>query len=147
MSRRVCICGSMAFIDEMEELADVLRKTGYDVDTPVREEQSLNWEVLADEQAVKLKRSFIDGHLDKIRQSDLVLVANYPKNGVEGYVGANSLMEAAFAYALGVPVAYLNEIGEQPCRLEAQSTARLIVGEDLGALLPVTAHTLADEQC
>lgn len=109
----------MAFIDEMEALAHELGRLGCAVDAPVREEQAISWDALNDSQAWARKKSYIDGHLEKIRQADLVLLANYDKHGVVGYIGANSLMEAAFAYALNVPVAYLWPVGEQGCRLEA----------------------------
>jgi hypothetical protein len=48
-----------------------------------------------------------------------VLVANFEKHGIEGYVGPNTLVEAAFAHATGRKVAFLNRPGDQPARLEA----------------------------
>lgn len=122
----------MAFISEMEAFADKLRSVGFEVDTPVRDEVAINWNSLSEDQSFELKKAYIDAHLAKIRESDLVLLANYRKNGVDGYIGANSLMEAAFAYALGVPVVYLRPVGDQPCRLEVLSISRLVTGEDTG---------------
>ena len=136
-TQRICICGSMTFIDEMEMLATDLSKMGYQVDTPVREEQSLDWQALSEEQALSLKRSFIDGHLSKIKQADLVLVANYPKHGVSGYIGANTLMEAAFAHATGTSVAYLHPLGDQPCRLEALSISSNVIANKLSAIADI----------
>ena len=121
----------MAFIDEMESIAIVLRKAGYVVATPVREDLSTNWDSLSEAESFALKKGYIDKHVAEIKLSDLVLLANYSKNGTSGYIGANSLMEAAFAYALGVPVAYLKAIGEQPCRLEALSISQTVIGEDM----------------
>jgi hypothetical protein len=121
----------MAFIDEMDSIAVVLRTAGYTVATPVREGSSTNWDSLSDAESFALKKRYIDEHLVKIKQSNLVLLANYSKGGIDGYIGANSLMEAAFAYALGVPVAYLKPIGEQPCRLEALAISQSVVGEDV----------------
>ena len=37
---------------------------------------------------------------DDIAKSDAVLVLNYPKNGVEGYIGASCIMETGLAYYL-----------------------------------------------
>lgn len=122
----------MTFIGEMEAFADALRSVGFRVETPVREEVAVDWNSLSEVQSFELKRAYIDAHLAKIRESDLVLLANYRKNGVDGYIGANSLMEAAFAYALGVPVAYLRPVGDQPCRLEVLSISQLVTGEDIG---------------
>ena len=127
----------MAFIDGMEAFASALRNAGYEVDTPVREEETIDWNSLSDDESCELKRNYIDGHLATIRLSDLVIIANYSKNGVEGYIGANSLMEAASAYALGVPVAYLDPVGEQPCRLEAFSISGTIIGDDAGSVAAI----------
>ena len=118
----------MAFIDDMEALANTLRAEGHEVETPVREEETIDWDALSDDESCELKRAYIDGHLATIKRSDLALIANYFKNGVEGYLGANSLMEAAFAYALDIPVVYLKSIGDQPCRLEALSISGLTPG-------------------
>ncbi len=121
----------MAFIDDMEALASTLRAEGYEVETPVRAEKEIDWNVLSDDESCELKRAYIDGHLAIIKRSDVVLIANYSKNGVEGYIGANSLMEAAFAYAHDIPVAYLKSIGDQPCRLEALSISGLVICDDI----------------
>ena len=40
-------------------------------------------------------------------------------------------MEAAFAYALGVSVAYHNPVGKQPCQLEALSISQKVIGKDI----------------
>ncbi len=125
----------MTFIDQMESLAADLYKANYEVTTPIREEPSTNWDALSKAETFALKKRYIDEHLSKIKQADLVLLANYNKNGVQGYIGANSLMEAAFAYALGIKVAYLEQPGEQPCRLEALSISQTIVGEDLSCIV------------
>lgn len=65
----------------------------------------------------------MDRHLEKIRNSDVVLVANLSKRGVEGYVGPNTLMQAAFAHALGITVVFLNDPSEQSGGLECIAIA------------------------
>lgn len=147
IQERICVCGSMAFIDEMEALASSLKKAGYWVDTPIREEEGADWSNLSEDEACDLKRSFIDAHLAKIRASDIVLIANYHKNGIDGYIGANSLMEAAFAYALNTPVVYLKPVGEQPCRLEAISISNVVIGGDhaSNSIAPQSLRVLCDQ--
>ena len=39
-------------------------------------------------------------HFNKIAESDAILVLNYPKNGIQGYVGGSVLMEIAVAHHL-----------------------------------------------
>src|SRR5690606_17220718 len=110
-ARTVTLCGSMAFFAEMTGLAEVLRAGGLVVHLPESEGRAADWESAPAETLAPLKRGYMDLHLDKIRAADLVLVVNHDRHGVTGYVGANSLMEAAFAHALGKPVAYLFEPG------------------------------------
>lgn len=100
----VCICGSMAFIDDMEAIGRSLTMLGYDVTTSAREEKNFSWDELQVSRAKVLKKGFIDNYLAQIRHADTVLIANFAKNDIEGYVGPNTLMEASFAYALGVPL-------------------------------------------
>ena len=117
------ICGSMAFIDKMEALARKLESADLTVYTPKRSESADEWSRLSSQEMLTKKRTYIDEHLNLIKQSDCILIANYPKNGIEGYVGANALMEAAFAYALNILVFVLFPIGEQGCKLELESIA------------------------
>lgn len=117
------ICGSMDFIDEMETIAAELTAAGWTVFTPQRAEAGFRWEDLSGEERLQRKKAYIDAHLANIRLSTAVLIANYPKNGTNGYIGANTLMEAAMAYTLGVPVYFLFPIGAQGCQLEAESIA------------------------
>ena len=108
----------MSFIDQMEQLAGFARQESYEVAVPQREEADIDWRSAHLTQA---KRRFIDGHLSRIRTSDLVVLANYPKHDTAGYIGPNTLIEAAFGYALGIPVATLFEPGPQPCKLEIEA--------------------------
>ena len=62
----------MAFIDEMESIAIVLRKAGYVVATPVREDLSTNWDSLSEAESFAHKKCYIDKHLAEIKLSDLV---------------------------------------------------------------------------
>lgn len=117
------ICGSMDFIDEMETIATELTAAGWTVFTPQRAEAGFRWEDLRVEERIRRKKAHMDAHLANIRRSTAVLIANYAKNGIDGYIGANTLMEAAMAYTLGIPVYFLFPIGAQGCQLEAESIA------------------------
>lgn len=121
MSACISICGSMSFMNEMEYLAEILVKAGFKVLTPVREEQDVDWSNTGNADILALKREYIDRHLKKIRRSDAILVANFPKHGIKGYVGPNTLMEAAFAHALDLPTIFLNDPSQQACGLECSS--------------------------
>ena len=127
----------MTFIDAMEDLAIRIEALGYGVKIPQREEKAIDWGNPDLHDVGNLKQKFIDDHLAKIRGSDAVLLANFEKHGIAGYVGPNTLMEAAFGYALGKPVALLFDPGNQPCSIELMGITRLLLDgtvENLSAL-------------
>jgi hypothetical protein len=128
---RISICGSMSFIDQMEELAANLRRRGLMVATPVREEAGIAWSELEPAAAARAKGEYITGYLAEIRVSDHVLIANYDKAGISGYVGPNALIEAAFARALDKGVVFLHPPGPQPCQLEAMALMTACLNGDL----------------
>ncbi|MEM7535045.1 MAG: hypothetical protein AAF639_22910 [Chloroflexota bacterium] len=116
----------------MKALQQVLISKGYTVYIP--DEDDIDYDSLTDEQQVALKGQYIDAHLGYIKQSDAILVANFAKNGIDGYIGANTLMEIAFAYVLGKRLFVLNEVGEQGCRLEILGMQPVILNGDLTLL-------------
>lgn len=132
---KIAICGSMSFIDRMEAVAAELRPHVEMVFTPAREEQGLDWSALPIEAAVERKRAYLFGYLERIRASDRVLIANFDKHGIEGYVGPNTLVEAAFAHATGREVAFLYRPGDQPARLEALAMMTTCLDGATSALL------------
>ncbi len=131
----VAICGSMAFIDEMEQIARTLECLGCEALTPEREEHGRDWSSLSRPEMLALKKTYVDIHLDKIRRADAVLIANFRKHGIEGYVGPNTLMEAAFAYAQGIPVIFLHDPFHQVNGLECASISRGCVNGDVDGVL------------
>lgn len=131
----ITVCGSMSFIDEMEAVAQELETKGLSVLTPVREEHGRDWATLSRDESVAMKREYVDIHLAKIRGCDAVLVANLPKHGIQGYVGPNTLMEAAFAHAIGIPVIFLHDPFYQPNGLECASISAGCLDGDPGRIL------------
>lgn len=115
---RVCVCGSMSVIDQIESLARALRGVGHDVVTPARDAVDGRWDDLSLDAQIAVKRRLIDDHFAEIQWADVVLIANLTSAGVTGRVGPNALVEAAFARAVGVPVLLLEWPGPQPCQLE-----------------------------
>jgi nucleoside 2-deoxyribosyltransferase len=114
----ITVCGSMDFFKDMVSIREYLEAAGLQVSIPAAEEVKVDYSGASDSDLSRMKKLFIDEHLTKIKGADAVLLANFNKRGIVGYVGANTLMEAAFAYALGKPVFVLNSLGEQPCRPE-----------------------------
>ncbi len=136
---RVVVCGSMSAIDQIEDLAASLRSLGHDVVTPTRDERDERWDTLPLSEQMAAKRGFIDAYLDEIRAADMVVLANFDQRGISGYVGANTLMEAAFARALDIPIFLYQEPGEQSAQLELLAVRTGCLGRD-PTNLPSTHH-------
>ena len=131
----------MDFYAEMEQLAHGLIRGGLTAHLPVAEEVKVDYTALSDRELSEAKGAFITQYLDKIRASDAVLLANYTKHGIAGYVGANTLMEAAFAFALGKLIFVLNPLGEQPCRPEVLGLAPTLLYGDPSAIIATASAT------
>ncbi len=70
-----------------------------------------------------------------IKKSGTILIANLPKYGIQGYVGPNTLMEIAFAYALGKKIYLLHPMDDQPCRDEVRGLEIETLNGDLSELV------------
>ena len=135
MKNIISICGSMHVLEEMERLRTDLVRQGFDVHLPEADENEVRYTSLPQDARPAMKKQFIDTHLRKIRESDAVLIANYPRRGVKGYVGPNTLIEIAFAYALGKPIYLLHRMGDQPCKDEVDGLAPTILNHDLSRIV------------
>ena len=117
--RTIVICSSASFYEKLFPIKNTLQKLGYKVAIPVtahRMKKKNNFDV----SLVKVwhknpayyhkKRALMDGHFRKIIKGDAILVTNFDKNGIKGYVGRNTLMEITIAYFFKKPIYILNDI-------------------------------------
>lgn len=140
---KITICGAMLHASSMLTVAKKLQVQGYEVETPIIAEDGAygdNITVNAD-----AKRDFINAHFAKIDTSDAILVVNEDKNGVANYIGGNTLIEIAYAYAQGLEVFLLNPIPDVSYADEVRGMHPIILDGKLEAIdsymqsLPVLA--------
>jgi hypothetical protein len=101
---KIVIVGSISFIEKMRQSAKLLESAGHKVVLPPS--ATLNqtkdyWEGVKTkkpEEFVKIGRERNIKYFKEIKSADAVLVMNLAKNGIEGYVGPNTLMELAIAF-------------------------------------------------
>lgn len=101
---KVTICGSMHHIEGMKRAEEILTAAGHEVEVPNPREGEVDYHSLSDAERASLKSTLIQEHLDKITESDAVFIYNEEKKGVAGYIGGNTLMEMAFAFAQGIEI-------------------------------------------
>ena len=133
--KTITICGSMDFFTEIEQLKGELENLGFAVLIPDKEGTGIDYSRLSKQEQIDLKRGFIDKHIEKIKKSDSILVANYTKNGIKDYIGANTFLEMAFAYILKKKIYILNDIPAQSNTLEIEGLKPIVLKRDLSLII------------
>lgn len=128
---KITVCGSMTHKLKMKELSAELENRGYEVETPDIEEGRVRTELDKD---IRLKQGFIDEHFAKIDTSEAILVINETKNGVDNYIGGNTLIEMAHAYGQGLDTFLLNPIPEMSYTDEIRGMQPIVLDGDVGKI-------------
>ncbi|HYG83293.1 MAG TPA: DUF84 family protein [Verrucomicrobiae bacterium] len=131
---KISLCGSITYGKEMLATADYLKTKGFQVETPDMNEDR-DWSKLTPPEADALKDQLMRQHLDKIYTSDAVLIFNKDKNGIKNYIGGNTLMEMAFAYADNLEIFLLNPIPDMSYALEIAGCRPIILDGQIDRLI------------
>lgn len=111
---KIMICGSMTFAKEMMDIKRKLETRGHIVSVPPDIESHIENPLLTDDLDSNyrhaLQTNIMRECFDLVAQSDVILVLNYRKNGINGYVGTSSLMEIGLAYYFRKKTFLLNRI-------------------------------------
>ena len=128
---RIAICGSMAFAREMLEAREALERMGHKADVPIDTEECVENPGLTVDLEHCIRNNVVRDHYSKIENSDAVLVLNHARNGVEGYIGANTLIEIGIAHFLNKKIFLLNPVPEMRCGVEIKLMEPSILEGDL----------------
>lgn len=130
---KITICGSMAFYAEMKEVRDKLVAMGHEIEIPELADEApaefggtktINFAGYveknggidafpADHKVWDMKRGAIEHHFEKIEWADALLICNYEKRGVPGYVGGNTLIEIGVGFYLKKPIYLLYPVSAE----------------------------------
>ena len=112
LAMKITICGSMTFANKMVEAKTVLEESGHQVFIPSDTDKHIKDPILRDDLELNYKHSLetdiMREHMNLISNSDAILVLNYPKNGIDGYVGTCTLIETSIAYYLNKKIFLLH---------------------------------------
>ena len=136
---KIMICGSVTFAKSMLEIKEELEKKGHIVlisdDAPFYVENPETKLSFEEELRLAKEQDILNKALNKISQSDAIVVLNYEKNNIKGYLGTSVLMELAVAYHLKKKIFLLNEIDKtQNYALEVELINPIILNGDLNNL-------------
>lgn len=129
----IALCGSMAHKAQWLPIIDELRAAGYTVSTPDLSE-SVDWSGMSDEQATIEKGRLVRRHFANIERAKVVLVANFEKNGTEGYVGTNTLLEMGTGFVLEKPIYLYNPVPQQHGREEILALEPIVIHGDISKI-------------
>jgi len=146
---KITICGSIAFYDEMLDIKNKLENLGHEVKLPPIEVPGKNGELIsvaeyyrirkeakADETWVwERKKEAIQIHFDKINWCDAILIPNYDKKNIAGYIGGNTLMEMGLAFHLGKKIYLLNPIPDVAWKEEIVGMQPIVINGDLARIV------------
>ena len=146
---KITICGSIAFIDEMLAAQKELEAMGHEVKTPPTEIEGEDGVLMPVKEYYAIRKATMstDGwirerkeqamrrHFDKVMWADAVLVLNHDKNGIAGYVGANTLMEMGLAFHHRKKIFLLHPIPDMDYQEEILGMSPVVLG---GALERIT---------
>ncbi len=142
---RITICGSIAFYEKMQEIKKQLEEMEHEVKLPPNEVENEKGELIPVQEYYRIRKATNDhtgwigdrksgaimAHFEKIEWSNAILVLNYDKNGIPGYVGGNTLMEIGLAFFLKKKIYYLNDIPEMSYKEELSGVNPIIVNGNL----------------
>lgn len=111
---KICICCSLTFTNEVIEVGKMLEQLGHEVLLPNGVINHLIEQPNFDPVQAKIETNSWRLHIDKIRNSDAVLVCNFLKNCTPGYIGANTYSEIAAAHYFEKPIFALFPLPDQP---------------------------------
>jgi hypothetical protein len=99
---KIFIAGSMSFAKEIIEAKEILKKLGFESDfAPDTHDCFNNPHLKLNEDLEHCeKMDIIRACMNAQENCDAILLLNHPKDGVDGYVGSNCLIELGLAYYL-----------------------------------------------
>lgn len=133
------LAGSFTFAKEIVEIKNQLEKMGHIILTTGNLELHVNSPHIKsgfdEELKLCIEHDAMRDGFNQIVKSDAVLVCNYPKKNIQGYLGISVLMELAIAYHLNKKIFLLYEFDKsQNYGLEVAIINPTILNNDLSKL-------------
>jgi len=143
---RITICSSAFFAKETYEIKQKLEEEGHDVSV-YPQEIKINGKIIhitdyykmrkynLTDDLLKIKTMLINKHIEKIRNSDAILVLNLDKDEKNGYIGGNTFLEMGIAYHLNKKIFLWKKPSESlPYYEEIIALNPLIINENIGEI-------------
>ena len=136
---RIGVIGSMQYTEKMIQARDTLRERGHtafvtSLATPLIGKTDEEKERIKIDQ--KNNQDAIRKFWELMQGADAVLVINLDKQGIENYIGGNTLMEIGFAHVLNQKIFLYNPIPEIPYyKTEIEAVRPIVIYGDLSKIV------------
>lgn len=128
----------MQFHKEMGKVRDDLLARGYKVYVPGElDDLEKNESYMeSDEERItaKIEYDFIREHFRRIKKADAILVLNYEKKGIPGYIGGNTFLEMGYAFGLGKKIYLLYPVPDMDYKTEMHAIQPIILNGELAKI-------------
>jgi len=125
--KTITICSSASHYRQVIEIEKELKKLGFKVKIPKTAntmKRNNDFDVSHYKTWFKNKNDYhkktklMLGHFKKVIESDAILITNFEKNGMKGYIGGNALMEMLVAFLNKKPIYIYNKPSEKLSTIE-----------------------------
>lgn len=134
----ITICGSMQFHEEMLKAKRSLEERGHIVHIPsgAYDKSKNEYYAGSEEEKVtfKIEHDLIHEHFREIDKAEAILVLNYEKKGIPGYVGGNTFLEMGYAFGQDKKIYLLHPIPDMDYQVEMRSMRPIVLDGDLSRL-------------
>lgn len=122
----------MKFYQEMRLIKQSIARLGHipilpkgvELEIPVEARDDMTIDEIV---AAKIEYDFIREHFRKIQESDAILVLNYKKKDIEGYIGGNTFLEMGLAFYLQKKIYLLHNIPQMEYKTEMHAMQPIIL--------------------
>lgn len=138
---RIVICGSLSFVREMDALKVELDALGHKTIVPLGadlvRDRGLDLEELealkaaGQHHTLTIAHDAIRTHFKKIQEGDAILVTNWEKRGIPGYIGGNTFLEMGFAHVLHKPIYVLHALPQMSYTDEMHAMQPILLEGDI----------------
>lgn len=136
----ITICSSASFYKQVLEVEKELKKLGFKVKIPhiarvMKKTNNFNvsfyktW--FENKKDYKIKTNLMKKHFKKVMEADAILVLNYDKNGIKGYIGGNVLMEMVLAFHYKKKIFIYDYLGDLQIKEEIYGLNPIFINKDL----------------
>lgn len=128
---KIYIAGSMKFAKEMLNTKAELEKMGHEIFIPIDTERCVNNPNLNEDIGYCIEQDILRRHFKIIENCDAILVLNYKKNGIKGYVGGNTLIDMSIAHFFNKKIFMLNPIPDMSYTVEIKIMQPVVLNGNL----------------